>query len=210
MATSSIAGIGEVERRHLVATGVRALLSTGVLLGAYYLIPLSVHHHGHGIIRDVGAMARLGVAVAVFVVVLTFEIRGITKARHPMLRAGVAMAVVIPLFLVFFAWIYLTMSVSDPATFGGAIHGDRTIALYFTVTVFSTVGFGDITPRTDLARLVTTFQMLADLAVVAVVVRMILGTATRTTARQGSRAATGADDAVPPPPTGAAPAPEAG
>ena len=53
----------------------------------------------------------------------------------------------------------------------------RTTALYFTVTVFSTVGFGDITPHTDLARLVTTTQMLADLVVVAVVVRLILGAA---------------------------------
>ena len=58
-------------------------------------------------------MARLGVAVAIFIAVLMFEIRGITRARHPMLRAGVAMAVVIPLFLFFFAWIYLNMSNAD-------------------------------------------------------------------------------------------------
>ena len=56
-------------------------------------------------------------------------------------------------------------------------------ALYFTVTIFSTVGFGDITPKTDLARLVTTVQMLADLAVIAVVVRLILGTASRSADR---------------------------
>jgi voltage-gated potassium channel len=59
--------------------------------------------------------------------------------------------------------------------------------LYFTVTVFSTVGFGDITPKTDMARIVAMVQMLADLAVIAVVVRMILGAATRGVARiQGS------------------------
>jgi hypothetical protein len=81
-----------------------------------------------------------------------------------------------------FAWIYLTMSRSDPAAFGGPL--DRASALYFTVTVFSTVGFGDITPKTDLARLVTTVQMLADLAVVAVVIRLILGAASRGTAER--------------------------
>jgi hypothetical protein len=35
------------------------------------------------------------------------------------------------------------------------------------------VGFGDITPRTDAARLVVTSQMLLDLLIIGVVVRMI-------------------------------------
>jgi ACR3 family arsenite efflux pump ArsB len=177
VATSSIAGIGEVERPELFGAGLRAALSTGVLLAAYFLLPISVRHHSHSLVRDLGAMTRLGVAVAVFITVLSLEIRGITLAKHPMLRAGVAMAVVIPLFLVFFAWTYLNMSASDAVAFGG--HMSRMTALYFTVTIFSTVGFGDITPHTDLARLVATVQMIADLIVIAVVVRLILGTATR-------------------------------
>jgi uncharacterized protein (UPF0261 family) len=49
--------------------------------------------------------------------------------------------------------------------------------------VFSTVGFGDITPKTDPARIVAMVQMLSDLAVLAVVVRLILGAATRGMAR---------------------------
>jgi voltage-gated potassium channel len=62
-----------------------------------------------------------------------------------------------------------------------------TTALYFAVTIFSTVGFGDITPYSDLARITTTIQMLADLAVIAIVIRLILGVATRSTAeRQGA------------------------
>jgi ACR3 family arsenite efflux pump ArsB len=178
VATATITGIGEVERRELVATGLRAALSTAVLLAVYFLLPIDIRH-GRSLLRDIGTMARLGVATAIFITVLTLEIRSITRARHPMLRAGVAMAVVIPLFLVFFAWIYLNMSASDPGTFGLAAGMSRMTALYFTVTVFSTVGFGDITPHTDLARLVTTIQMLADLAVIAVVVRLILGAATR-------------------------------
>jgi voltage-gated potassium channel len=183
MATHSITGIGEVERKELIAAGLRATLSTGVLLAAYFLLPAPARHvHGHHVLFEFGAMLRLGVAFAVFVTVLTIEIRAITRARHPMLRAGVAMAVVIPLFLLFFAWMYLTMSNSDPGTFHMGM--SRMTALYFTVTVFSTVGFGDITPHTDLARLATTVQMLADLVVIAVVIRLILGAATRTTAER--------------------------
>jgi hypothetical protein len=178
VATSSLLAIGDVERRELLGTGLRAALSTGALLAVYFLMPIGGRHSVHSLVRDVGVMARLGVAAAVFISVLLLEIRGITKAKHPMLRATVAMAVVIPLFLIFFAWIYLNMSNSDTHTFGGAM--SHMTALYFTVTVFSTVGFGDITPHTDLARLVTTVQMLADLAVIAIVVRLIFGVAGRT------------------------------
>ena len=186
MATASIAGIGEVERKELVGAGLRAALSTGFLLAVFYLVPITRHSvaHHRGVIFELGTMIRLGVAFAIFIAVLTIEIRSITKARHPMLRAGVAMAVVIPLFLLFFAWMYLNMSDANWDTFRVA-QMSRTTALYLAVTIFSTVGFGDITPHTDLARLVTIFQMLADLAVVAVVIRLILGAASRSTAERG-------------------------
>ena len=41
----------------------------------------------------------------------------------------------------------------------------RTDALYFTVTTFTTVGFGDIIPASQGARLVVTAQMILDLLV---------------------------------------------
>jgi voltage-gated potassium channel len=184
VATTSIFGVGDVERRELLGTALRATLSTAVLLAVYFLMPISHRHQSHSLVRDIGVLARLGVAIAIFLAVLLLEIRGITRAKHPMLRAAVAMAVVIPLFLIFFAWIYLNLSNSDPGTFGPAM--SHMTALYFTVTVFSTVGFGDITPHSDLARLVTTVQMLADLVVIAVVVRLILGVASRSADERGS------------------------
>jgi voltage-gated potassium channel len=45
--------------------------------------------------------------------------------------------------------------------------------LYLAVTVFSTVGFDDITPRGDLARIVVSIQMLLDLVVIGAVVRLL-------------------------------------
>ncbi len=166
--------LGDFERSHLVKTVVRAAVSAVILVVLYYVIP--IEHRAHQSVA-----LRLIVALALFSVVLAVEVSQIAKHDHPMLRAGVAMATIIPLFLVVFAWIYLTMSASSPAAFGE--HLTRTSALYFTVTVFSTVGFGDITPKTDPARIVAMVQMLSDLAVLAVVVRLILGAATRGMAR---------------------------
>ena len=200
MAITSTLGVGDVERRELLGTALRATLSTVVLLAVYFLMPISHRHQSHGLVRDIGVLARLGVAIAIFLAVLVLEIRGITRAKHPMLRAGVAMAVVIPLFLIFFAWIYLNLSNSDPGTFSTAM--SHVSALYLTVTVFSTVGFGDITPVSDLARSVATVQMLADLVVIAVIVRLILGVASRSADERASSdpagAAAGSQDATDP------------
>ncbi len=174
MTTSGDSLLGDFERSHMVKTVARAVVSAVLLVGLYYLFP--IEHRAHQSVA-----LRLTAVLVIFAVVLGVEVRQIAKHHHPMLRAGVAMATIIPLFLVSFAWIYLTMSASSPAAFGAQLN--RTGALYFTVTVFSTVGFGDITPKTDPARIVAMVQMLSDLAVLAIVVRLVLGAATRGMAR---------------------------
>ncbi len=175
MMTPGPPSLADFEHSQLARTGARVLVSVVVLVALYFFLPLP-HRH------DESVALRVAGALAFFVVVVAVEVRFIAKHDYPMLRAAVAMATIIPLFLVLFAWIYLTMSVSQPAAFGQVL--DRTSALYFTVTVFSTVGFGDITAKTDPARLVVTIQMLTDLAVIAVVIRLILGAATRGESRK--------------------------
>ena len=54
---------------------------------------------------------------------------------------------------------------------------DHSSALYFTITVFSTVGFGDIVPATDSARLIVSAQMIIDLVIIGVVVRLLVNAA---------------------------------
>ena len=61
--------------------------------------------------------------------------------------------------------------------FGG--HLSHTDGLYFTVTVFSTVGFGDITAKTETARLVVTEQIIADLIILGVAIQVIVGAVRR-------------------------------
>jgi voltage-gated potassium channel len=174
MATFSTPELSEYERSHILSTGIRAIATASILLALYFNLPTIQRAHQ-------SILLRVTVALAFFVAVLLYEIRQISRHDQPTLRATVAMATVIPLFIVLFSWIYLTMSRSDPGAFGGILN--RVQALYFTVTIFSTVGFGDITPKTDAARLVTTVQMMADLVVLALVVRLILAAASRGAAR---------------------------
>jgi hypothetical protein len=50
----------------------------------------------------------------------------------------------------------------------------RTDALYFTVTVFTTVGFGDIVATSASARVVVIVQMLAGLLLLGAGIRVLL------------------------------------
>jgi voltage-gated potassium channel len=80
----------------------------------------------------------------------------------------------VPLFLLLFASAYFTMAGTNPANF--STHSlARADALYFTVTTFSTVGYGDITAASQSARLVVTAQMLLDLLALGLVVRVFVG-----------------------------------
>lgn len=61
----------------------------------------------------------------------------------------------------------------------------RTDALYFTVTVFTTVGFGDITATSQLTRRLVTIQMILDLLIVGLGIRVLLSAVERGRQRQG-------------------------
>jgi len=138
------------------------------LFGLYYLIPFEDRTSGE-------ALVRLFTGILGFVAVLLFELRRVKTADWPVLRAVQALGVAIAVFLVVFAGMYLSLSQESNASFSELL--DHTGALYLTITVFSTVGFGDITPESDLARLATCLQMLLDLVVVGAVVRLIINAA---------------------------------
>jgi hypothetical protein len=163
-----VAGLEAFERRHLLLTGLRASATGALVLVVYFTVPISDKPH-------TSVLFRLTVGLSLFVVVLAYEVRAILRSSRPLLRAADAMALVIPVFIVVFAWTYLTMALSTPGAFSERL--DRLSALYFAVTLFSTVGLGDIAPKSDPARLVVTIQMVADLIVIAVVVRLIFGAA---------------------------------
>ena len=155
-----------VRRRLTALSLLRASGSATVLVGLYYLLPLD---RADGVAVSVGLVCGL----LVFAAVVAVQVWQITRSDYPRLRAIEAIAAAIPLFLVVFAATYYLMGGEGAGAFSEPL--DRTDALYFTITVFSTVGFGDITPVTQPARVVTMVQMLADLVVLGVVARVIVG-----------------------------------
>ena len=170
------------KRRWLIfRTALRSLLLTAVLVVLYYVLPLDER-------LDAGVAVRLLIGFLIFAAMATWQVRSITGARYPAVKAIEALGLILPLYLLLFASTYFVMERASAANFTQPL--TRTDALYFAVTVFSTVGFGDIAAKSEAARVVLIFQMLGDLALLGAGVRVLLG-AVRRGQQRGSD--TGAD-----------------
>lgn len=151
--------------RRVLATALRASLSTVALVTIYYLLPLERYSAAFGVIT-------LLVGLLGLVALIAFQIHAIIKAEYPVLRAVGALATSAPLFLLQFAASYFVMGRISAANFSEPL--TRTDALYFTVTVFATVGFGDITATTQGARILVTGQMLLGILIVGLGARIFV------------------------------------
>ena len=151
--------------REIAATVLRVVGSIVGLTALYYLLPLD-----HSTTASTVTMLLIGLAG--FVTLVGFEVRWIIRSRYPGLRAVEGLAMVVPFFLLLFASTYVALANLAPDSFGG--HLTHTEGIYFTVTVFSTVGFGDITAKSDTARVVVTVQMLTDLIIYGVAIKVFV------------------------------------
>ena len=161
--------------RRVVGTLLRALGSTVALVALYYLLPLDRTSIGV-------AIAMLAVGLLGLVVLVAFQVRAIIRATYPALRAVGALATSIPLFLLLFAGTYFVMGGISEGNFNQPL--TRTDALYFTVTVFATVGFGDIVATTQGARVVVMGQMVAGIVIIGLGARIIVDAVKRGQQRQ--------------------------
>jgi voltage-gated potassium channel len=154
------------ERRRAIAVTALVIVAVWIaLIAGYYLLPLD---SGSGL----PPLLRLGLAIAVFAVAIVLQARRIVRSTLPQLRAARALGSLIPLFLVLFSAFYLSMSHASTSHFNEPL--DHTDALYFTVTVFSSVGLGDIHPIGGPARILVSLQMLLDLVILGVLVRVLV------------------------------------
>ncbi|MFC5029341.1 two pore domain potassium channel family protein [Streptomyces sp. So13.3] len=153
-------------RRVLVGCLLRSAASAVLLTWLYYLAPLD---------RALNATTAtlLALGLIAFGCLIAWQVVAVTHAAYPGLRAIEALATAVPLFLLLFSSTYFLVARDRPASFSEPLN--RTDALYFTVTVFATVGFGDISPVTELSRVLTTVQMIADLILVGLIAKVLFG-----------------------------------
>lgn len=153
-------------RRVVAGSLLRSAGTSAVLLVLYYDAPLNRPLDG---VTGVLFLA----ALALFASVIAFQLRGILRSAHPRLQAVRAVAVGLPLLWVVFAATYWVVAAEQAGAFTEPLN--RTDGLYFTITVFTTVGFGDISPTSELARVLVTVQMLVGLVTVGVLAKLVLG-----------------------------------
>ena len=104
--------------------------------------------------------------------VIGWQVWKITRSDYPTIRAVEALALIIPLYVLLFATLYFLMNHANKSTFGSPL--SRVDAMYFSATVFTTVGFGDITAKTEAARVLVTIQMMLDLVIIGLVARLVI------------------------------------
>ncbi len=156
------------QRRRVLRRGlIRSLTSVVFLVALYYVSPLDR-------LKDVPVWISLSVALLILIGVIILQVREVTRNRFPGLYAVEALAITAPLFLILFASAYLVLAQSDPAGFSTP-QLTRTDTLYFTLTVFSTVGFGDITATSQSTRVLVMAQMILDLVVLGLGVQVYRG-----------------------------------
>ncbi|QKW33085.1 two pore domain potassium channel family protein [Actinomadura sp. NAK00032] len=165
-------------RRLALWTVLRTALTTAFLLAAYFVAPLN---RAFTVLSGV----VLGAVLAVLAVVVWWQARAIVRHPAPRLRAVEALMTSAALFLVAFSTSYCLMGNGVSSEFSERLtHVD---ALYFTMTVFSSVGFGDIVPVSQAARVLTTVQMVGDLVFLGLAAKVFLEAMRRGVERREGR-----------------------
>lgn len=160
----------------LALTLLRVAVGLGLVVGLMFLVPDEPE-------KSTVYVVILGLALWIaYGYYLWHVIRRVSRATYPFMRAVEALILGAASFLALFAIAYLTVSNVHPQAFSEPL--DRFTSYYFALTVLSTVGFGDITPVTTLARSITMVQMAIDLVFLAVLLRVIFGAARRAVSRR--------------------------
>lgn len=144
---------------------VTLLLSTV----AYYVVPLRFDRVDPW---TVGRLVAALLLLALLVVLIRAQGRRSNRRQTPdYVRIQWLLTALYALVLLF-ALTYAAVALQVPGQFAGL--ENRTDALYFSVTLVATVGFGDIHPVGGAARLIATVHMVFNLIYVGTAIRMLV------------------------------------
>lgn len=175
--------VPRAQRNRLILFAViRVVVGLTLIWGVMYLLPDSTDG------RIVAPIVFVLLCVVLYIAYFRHQVTQIEKAVYPTLRSAEALVLVAAMFLAVYAAIYVVLSQHDPAAFSEPL--THFSSYYFALTILATVGFGDITPVSDTARLIAMTQMALDIVFIGVVVR-ILGGAAQSTLRRRSKASPG-------------------
>jgi len=155
----------------------RALAVLGGVLLLYVVAPID-DDAARSFIAVAAALGLVGVLVVFF-----RQFGRITRAERPGPAALEALLLVAGLYLTLFAFIYVSLSASWPDSFSEPL--DKVGGIYFSVTILATVGFGDIAPRTDLARVLVTGQMILNIVLIGSAAKLLTLSARRARSSRG-------------------------
>jgi voltage-gated potassium channel len=172
-------------RRRRIVQLLWTAVSAVPLLTLYYLAPLNGP-------LDISTLIGFALGLVAFALVIIWQVRAIASSDAPRVRTVRAVVIGVSTLLAVFAATYSVISNGQPDSFSEPLN--RTDALYFTVTVFATVGFGDIAPRTDLARIVTMVQMITGLIAVGLLGKIVFAAMQKALRRQEDERAAENDD----------------
>ncbi len=139
-----------------------------LLTFGYYILPLGTFW------QDQSELLRFGVGVLAFVVlgkVLVLHLRHTKRTEETVYLRIQWLLSALYLLVLLFALAYAFIAEHYPHDFVGI--SDRTNALYFSVTVVSTVGFGDIYPTAKVPQLIVSAQMIFDLIYLGTALRVL-------------------------------------
>jgi voltage-gated potassium channel len=160
-----------IRRRTLLPAIIRPLVVLSLTLVIYALVPVD----GRDAARVVIVLAGLGILM--ILAVFGWQVSRVARSTRPLVAAVEALALVFGMFVCLFGLLYVALSEGDPDAFSQDIA--KVTGIYFTVTVLTTVGFGDIVPTTQTTQAVVTVQMLLGMILIGTAFK-ILGRSART------------------------------
>ncbi len=186
-----------------VAHARRAVRTAGAVL-AVALVATTLIEAVTGNVDDATvALANAFLVALAPAAILIGVIRRLTAVRAVTVEAVIGVLSVYLLIGMFFAFVYLAIDrIGSPPFFAQEVTATMSRCQYFSFTTLATVGYGDLTARSNLGHTLSNFEAILGQVYLVTVVALIVGNLGR---GRRERAAAAADAIEPPPAPGAPP-----